>query len=298
MLKDEMKKLWEGLSGGMDGIYEKYSQARSARDQQYQNQLDQAKKDYQAQQNAASAQARISAKNAQNTLSAHGLSNSGESLQAQLMNDLVRNDAMNQAADRYGRTVRDLQAEKQSADAQSEGAMLSEMTGLGKDLYALKLEEAKQEQEARASERELDLKEKQYASDHSMEEQKLKLEQDRLAEDRRQFDKEYDEEMKKIIREYQDAIVELENSISRYEAKEAMKEDEGTVPDISALDMYEQILADSKDGLPWWDDSDEQLEEDYRAKVSDNVKKIINDPAIDEDFRKSLEMYARVGGYL
>ena len=309
MIKDEMKKLWEGLSGGVEGIFEKYAKARAASDKQYQNQLDQAKQDYRAEQNAASAQARIGERNAQEMLSAHGLGKSGESLHAKLMNGLVRNDAMQEAADRYGDRILGLETAKESADAKSDGEMLSEMTGLSKELYALQQEEARREQEALAADRQLSLKEKQQNAEQSLEEQKLKLERDKLAEESRQFDKDFDEETKKLIEEYQEDIVELENSVSRYEGLLQQKEDggsggwgelgdqDGTMPDLPPVELYEQILVESRDGLDWWNNEEEYLAE-YRSRVQKKVKTVLENPAISENYRNALEVYARVGGFL
>lgn len=317
MKKEEMERLWGELAGGVDGIYQRYAKAKSLREQEYQAQKQQAKAEYEKEQNRLNGAAKIRQLNTNATLHGQGLGNSGESLHAQLMNDYTHSMASAQAAESYGDSTKELALAKSKADAQSEAEMAKEMADLSKSLYNLGLEEKKLDQQEAQSLRELEQREKESLRETQLKEsqqdkelaweqrqweEKNALAKEELEEDKRQFDKEQERLAQEEREAYEEEIRKLQEQLKQEGEDDGggvTEEKGGTVPDKSAQSLYKEILyaAQTQNAALAGTNQSE-----YHAKVKEFVtaklKKLIADEDLDGDYRKSLAIYGMLGGYL
>ena len=272
MKSEDVKTVWQGLTGGLEEIYNRYSAATAQRNKEHRQALDRAKTQYQAEKNAVAAAQHLQKQNTDQTLAAHGLGRSGESLTAQLNQGLARAAADSQAADRYQSSVQEL--EKQNAQAQ---------LAQDKQLHQEVRDQLSDQHEQLSAQRQQDLEEK-----------KLALEEKKLEHQIRQEDKKADDSWKELIQGYEDDIAALEDSISRYEALLEMKK---PVPDKTPSQLFESILSENRKYQSGSAPLD-GLDPVYKDKVAQAVNKVLEDSDLDDDYRKTLEIYARVAGFL
>ncbi len=293
MKKENMERIWEELSGGTDGIYQRYLQARELRNREYEDQKQQAQRDYRQEQNRLSAAAKIRDLNTKAALSDQGLARSGESLHAQMMNDYTHSQAAAQAAQKYSDAAKELALNKSKADAESESEMAKEMASLNQALYDFGLEEEKLRQQEQQSLRELEQREKEsqrkLKQEQSQWEGDKALEREKLDEQKRQFDQKQQTLTQEEREKYEAAIRELEEK----------QTSQGTVPDKSAHDLYKDILyAAQAEYLDYGSYDSEEYQTLVSNFVTQKLKQLISDEELDEDYRKSLGVYGMLGGYL
>ena len=318
MKKQEMERLWEELSGGAEGIYQRYEQAKALRSQEAQQQKKQAKEAYDREQGRLSVAAKIRDQNTKAVLADQGLSRSGESLHAGLMNDYLHSRSADEAARQYSDAVKEMDLAQSKADAESEAEMAKEMSALHQALYSLGLEEKKLAQEGEQFLRELEQKEKQSIRETEQKEKqsireteqkdnqfRQQLEQDRiqwegendlekekLEEDKRQFDEGQEALAQEEREQYEEEIRELEGRLEK-------KDDGGMLPDKTPKTLYKDLLYTAEMKFADMGNYDPAA---YEKKVADymrsNLLRLIEDEDLDVNYRKTLAIYGMLAGYL
>lgn len=306
MEKEKYLELIESLGSAGSDILKRYGEQRELIDRNYQTQLESAEKARDLERREAAAASRIAQLNTDAALSAQGLGLSGESVQARLMNDMTRNSAMENAAKRYDENVRRISEGKRQDDLNAQSDLNRELTDLAKELYQIDYRERRDQREDELADRKLEAENKKLEAENSLANKKFEAEnslaEKKLELERRKTDN--DISLKNYLSQkalddlkagYESQISDLENALAELES--------GTsgastyLPDNKPDEVYRSILnsANRQAGGGWGATADDKK---YRELVLKALSGVLDDPYLDENFKRTIRFYARTDGFL
>ena len=288
MEKEKYLELLESLGGAGSEILKRYGEQSDLRESGYQAQLESAKNARDLERSEAAAAARIAQLNTDAALSAQGLGRSGESVQARLMNDMTKNSAMENASKRYDENVRRISEEKRRDDLSAQSDLSRELTDLAKELYEADYRE-------RRDQREDELAEKKFEAENALAEKKLELERRKTDNDISLKNYLSQKALDDLKAGYEKEISDLESALAELETGGA----QGSTykPDNDPDEVYRGILnsASRRAGGGWGATADDKA---YRELVLKAIGDILNDPDLDENYKRTIRFYARADGFL
>ena len=298
MIKDKITAVLKELGDAPGAIIAAYNNRKAQRRELLEGKKEEARQNYEDMTNSISASSKLQELNSKSDLASKGLSRSGESVQAKLLNDMSTKSALSNANTQYRSEVKKLEDEHTQDQLNAEEELREELSRANDRI----LKAAEDEREAELERERLELEKNNSEEKNRIERDKLELQKElkdkELELEREKLDVDKSTEakrLKKIIEQYEDDIAALEDSISIYEGKEALDYDTVYKPDSSAMELYGRILDESKEGVDLWGEPDSDA---YEKKVREKLEKVLSDSSLDDEYKAAIRLYARIGGFL
>lgn len=290
-MKEIISAVFKELSEAPAAIIDAYNKMKKKRAENLESKKEEARGNYEEMSNSISAKSKLEGLNSKTALASMGLNRSGESVQAQLINDMGTKNALADANKQYRSEVQGLEDEHEKQELNAEKELKDELLKVNNKMLDL----AENERAAELEREKLELQKQAGQRDEALEREKLALQEDlknkELALEKEKLEKEkLDEinELKKVIEQYEKDIADLEDEESSDEKEEGYK------PDTSAMALYNKILEDSHQGSVW----EEFDQEQYNKRVKESIERVLADENLDDEYKASLRLYAYIGGYL
>lgn len=298
MIKDKITAVLKELGDAPGAIIAAYNNRKAQKRELLEGKKEEARQNYEDMTNSISASSKLQELNSKSDLASKGLSRSGESVQAKLLNDMSTKSALSNANTQYRSEVKKLEDEHTQDQLNAEEELREELSRANDRI----LKAAEDEREAELERERLELEKNNSEEKNRIERDKLELQKElkdkELELEREKLDVDKSSEakrLKKIIEQYEDDIAALEDSISIYEGKEALDYDTVYKPDSSAMELYGRILDESKEGVDLWGETDS---DSYEKKVREKLEKVLSDSSLDDEYKAAIRLYARIGGFL
>lgn len=301
MEKSIYSGLWKDPENAAEELMKLYEKQREQIASDSENSLGRAKELYDTERGEAASAYRVAKMNTDAALAAGGLSGSGESVQRDLMNSMIRGRAMSDAASRYSDAADSIEAGRRKADLEIQKNAADKLIGISSDAADLELRKAKDDREAQKLEAdnaredaELELKSRRQELDEQLARDRFEMEKKKTENDIRLKNYQSQKALDDLVASYGDEIAALEESILRLESA-------GTgdiyTPDIKPSAAYKRILnqAALSSGAGW---GSEGTDPDYALAVRRGVDALMDDPDLDEKYKKQVWLYAKMDGYV
>ena len=206
-MKEIISAVFKELSEAPAAIIDAYNKMKKKRAENLESKKEEARGNYEEMSNSISAKSKLEGLNSKTALASMGLNRSGESVQAQLINDMGTKNALSDANKQYRSEVQGLEDEHEKQELNAEKELKDELLKVNNKMLDL----AESERAAELEREKLELQKQAGQRDEALEREKLALQEDlknkELALEKEKLEKEkLDEinELKKVIEQYED----------------------------------------------------------------------------------------------